>query len=224
MYLRARNDLRALFALLAVWLLCGGLATAEMLEVRVVGPDRQPVPDVAVFVEQVGVPARASSLQKATMDQRDSNFVPHILVVRKGADVDFPNSDAIAHHVYSFSKPNDFVLPLYKGVSPEPVRFEYDGIVTVGCNIHDGMLGYIVVVNTEVYGMTGVEGTVVLNVDEGASEYKVRVWSPRIRDSRTPLEITISAGDSLTAVFALKKNLRAAHTHHTESVSWDGYD
>jgi len=224
MYLRAKNDLRALFSLLAVWLLCGGPVTAEMLEVRVVGPDQQPVPNVAVFVEQSGVPARTSSLQKATLDQRDSNFVPHILVVQKGAHVDFPNSDVIAHHVYSFSKPNDFVLPLYKGAPPEPVHFKHDGVVTVGCNIHDGMLGYIVVVNTEVYGMTGMEGKVVLNVDESASEYKVRVWSPRIRDSRAPLETTISAGDSLSVVFVLKKNLRAAHTHNTESVSWDDYD
>ena len=189
--------------------------------VRVVGNDQKPVSGVAVFVRQQS--SQRAKPAGAVMDQRDQRFVPHMLIVQKGAVVEFPNSDAIAHHVYSFSKPNNFELPLYKGSPPDPVLFQHEGIVTVGCNIHDSMLGYIVVVDTDVFAMTDVDGVARLEVDGDASAWEVNVWSPRIRDSRDPLVKVIEAGESLTATFALQKKLRPAHDDHSESVSWDDY-
>ena len=196
-------------------------AQADELFVRVVGNDQKPVSGVAVFVRQQS--SQRAKPAGAVMDQRDQRFVPHMLIVQKGAVVEFPNSDAIAHHVYSFSKPNNFELPLYKGSPPDPVLFQHEGIVTVGCNIHDSMLGYIVVVDTDVFAMTDVDGVARLEVDGDASAWEVNVWSPRIRDSRDPLVKVIEAGESLTATFALQKKLRPAHDDHSESVSWDDY-
>ena len=48
--------------------------------------------------------AAVAATTGATMDQVDSRFAPHILVVQTGTSVEFPNSDVIAHHVYSFSQ------------------------------------------------------------------------------------------------------------------------
>lgn len=197
---------------------------AGELAVRVVSKDGQPVPDVAVFVKQAGVSVDAAhEPQSAIMDQRDVRFVPHILVVEKGASVEFPNSDVVAHHVYSFSRPNNFVLPLYKGAPPAPVLMEHDGVVTLGCNIHDGMLGYIVIVDTSVFGATDENGVASLSVDDGASAYEVSIWSPRIRDSRDPLVQNISALSNDGVTFKLQKSLRPAHTEESESVEWEEY-
>jgi len=203
-------------------LLLAGVASAGTLEVRVLDPAGEAVPEVAVFVNQLGVNAAADrEREPAVMDQRDSRFVPHVLVVEKGAGVEFPNSDIIAHHVYSFSKPNDFVLPLYKGSPPDPVRFEHDGIVTLGCNIHDHMLAYIVVVDTPVFGVTDRNGTVSLQVDDAATGYEVHAWSARIRDSKRPLvQQTATAGEM---IFSLEKKLRPRHDDETDSVQWDEY-
>jgi plastocyanin len=199
-------------------------ATAGDLSVRVTGKDGQPVPGVVVFVKQAGV-ARDASRQpeSAVMDQRDVRFVPHVLVVEKGASVEFPNSDDVAHHVYSFSRPNNFVLPLYKGTPPAPVLLEFDGVVTLGCNIHDGMLGYIVVVDTNVFGTTDESGATALTIDDDASSYDVSIWSPRIRDSRDPLVQSVTAVPSDGITFSLKKSLRPAHAEQSESVEWDEY-
>ncbi len=200
----------------------GAPALAGTLQVQVVGPDGQPVSNVAVFVQQGG-PAYTGKVAAAVMDQRDKRFVPHILVVQKGAAVSFPNSDVVGHHVYSFSKPNKFVLPLYKGTPPDPVVFDHDGIAILGCNIHDGMLGYIVVVDTDVFAKTGDDGRVELNIDDSATAYEVNIWSPRIRDAKGHLVQTLSGNAPGEVTFALEKKLRPAHIDRSESVAWDDY-
>jgi plastocyanin len=198
-------------------------AAAGELHVTVVDNDGRPVPDVAVFATQRDVARPLENPRPAVMDQKDERFVPHILLVQKGAAVEFPNSDVIAHHVYSFSRPNDFELPLYKGTPPDPVRFVHDGIVTLGCNIHDSMLGYIVVVDTDVFAMTDGNGAVTLDVDDNASGWRVHAWSPRFRDSREPLVTDVGNGDPLVATFRLQKGLRPAHGDESGSLLWNDY-
>lgn len=201
------------------------MAPAAEFSVLVTGADGMPVSEVAVFVKQQGVATAADhSPVSAVMDQRDQRFLPHILVVEKGATVAFPNSDVIAHHVYSFSRPNNFVLPLYKGTAPEPVRMTHDGVVTLGCNIHDNMLAYVVVVDTSVFGKTDETGRVVLNVDENADAYEVSIWSPRIRDLHESLTQTIASPPSESVTFTLKKSLRPSHVEQTDAVAWDDYE
>jgi len=199
-------------------------AVAGEMTVQVVAVDGRPVPDVAVFVKQGGVVVDAAHLPApAIMDQRDVRFVPHVLIVEKGASVEFPNSDSVAHHVYSFSRPNQFVLPLYKGTPPSPEDFEHEGVVILGCNIHDGMLGYIVVVDTSVFGVTNENGIVSLLVDDSANDYDVSIWSPRIRDSRDPIIQSFAAVPAGGITFELQKSLRPPHVQQTGSVAWDEY-
>lgn len=197
---------------------------AGELSVRVVGHDGKAVPGVAVFVKQAGI-VRDETLRPkpSVMDQRDVRFVPHILVVEKGASVEFPNSDVVAHHVYSFSRPNNFVLPLYKGTPPAPVFMEHDGVITLGCNIHDGMLGYIVVVDTNVFAVTDESGAALLSVANGADNYEVSIWSPRIRDSKDPIVQSVSTVPDDGITFNLQKSLRTAHGEASGSVEWDEY-
>jgi plastocyanin len=198
---------------------------AASVEVQVVGLKGEPVADVAVFVEQESAAPTELPDMPATMDQRDTQFVPHMLVIRKGQSVEFPNSDVVAHHVYSFSKPNNFVLPLYKGDAHDPITFDHDGVVILGCNIHDHMLGYIVVVDTDVFGTTDESGRVSLNVDDDASQYTVHIWSPRLRETDASLkqELHLSGQEDARLTFTLQKNLRAPHQSMSEGVKWSEY-
>lgn len=192
---------------------------AGLLEISVVDAESNPVPNVAVYVTQDGAMI-ASATGSAVMDQRETRFEPHILVIQKGTTVEFPNSDVVAHHVYSFSKPNDFVLPLYKGDPHKPVMFGHDGIVTLGCNIHDQMLGYIVVVDTDIFGVTDEAGTLSVVIDDTGGAVTVSIWSPRIRDKELTQDV---AATSRSAVFSLQKKLRPAHDSDTEAMQWSEY-
>nr|KJZ08373.1 hypothetical protein TW77_12800 [Pseudoalteromonas rubra] len=102
-----------------------------------------PLPDVVV---EVVAPVYTGSVQQvAVMDQVAKQFQPKLLTIMQGQAVSFPNSDDIRHHVYSFSDTKRFELKLYAGTPIQPIRFEQPGVVVLGCNIHDSMVGYIYV-------------------------------------------------------------------------------
>jgi plastocyanin len=88
------------------------------------------------------------------MAQQKKQFVPEVLVVPVGSEVRFPNHDTVRHHVYSFSPAKKFELKLYTGTPANPVLFDRPGVVVLGCNIHDQMVGWILVVDTPYYAQT----------------------------------------------------------------------
>ena len=129
----------------------------------------------------------------AIMNQIDKQFAPHVLVVRSGTDISFPNADNLFHHVYSFSPAKQFELKLYKEFTADPLRFEQAGIVDIGCNIHDWMLGYIVVSDSPFYGKTNDEGTLDITLPVG--EYDIMTWHPQLPE----LQLFDSASLNVTA-------------------------
>ena len=155
----------------------------------------------------------------ALADSVQVGFVAPVLVVQKGTLVEFPNSDPIAHHVYSFSQPNDFQLPLYKGDVHEPIAFDHPGLVTLGCNIHDQMLAYILIVDGPVFGMTNEAGQVTLDSPASAGA-TVSIWSPRIRPRGETLTLDASNAE---VVFQLQGRLRPPHDSERGGVEWSDY-
>lgn len=197
-------------------------AFADGVRVTVVDRQGEPVPNVAVYINGAG-PEHAPVGTSATMDQVDLRFVPHLLVVQSGTSVDFPNSDTVAHHVYSFSHPNHFKLPIYKGDAHPPVTFNQSGIVALGCNIHDQMLAYILVVDTPTFSMTNDDGVAMLDTQPG-QDMEVSIWSPRIRDKLESLSVAVEPTDIDPAVtFKLQKSLRAPFDAIPEALSWSEY-
>lgn len=125
-----------------------------------------------------GVDVTELSPKPADMEQLNRQFKPFVLAVQKGAPVTFPNRDQTAHHVYSFSKPITFELPLYKKVTPKPVTFDKAGLVPLGCNIHDWMIAYIMVVDTPFFTQFTQNQVVFDELPHG--EYEVKLWHPAI--------------------------------------------
>jgi len=171
--------------------LIGAANAQETAVVRVVDADGQPIAGAAVYLAPQDAPAPAASAASAIMDQVGYQFVPRVLVVRTGTEVAFPNSDNVLHHVYSFSEVKRFELPLYAGTIHAPVRFDRAGLVTLGCNIHDDMVGYILVVDTPWFGKTGADGSLVIE-DLPAGHYDVSAWSDRQRDANTILHASLA--------------------------------
>lgn len=177
---------QALGALLGVCVCASSLGGS--LEVRVFDGE-QAVP--AAVVELLGPALPAPSPAPGIMDQINSEFVPRQLVVTRGSEVSFPNSDVTRHQVYSFSPTKRFELPLYSGTPPDPVRFDSAGVVTLGCNIHDAMIGYIVVVDSDHWSQTGDDGVARLQgLPEG--DYRLRIWHERIAAEPEGLTVSVA--------------------------------
>lgn len=115
------------------------------------------------------------------MDQRAQQFVPNVLAVRTGTAVSFPNSDDIRHHVYSFSPAKRFELRLYKGTPSAPVVFDTPGVVVLGCNIHDWMLGYVYVTDDPWFAVSDEQGRLQLD-GLPPGRYQVSLWHPQLPD------------------------------------------
>lgn len=137
----------------------------------------------------------------AVMDQKNRTFLPHVLPIQTGTAVQFPNSDDIRHQVYSFSTAKTFQLPLYTGTPSNPIVFDKAGVASLGCNIHDRMSAYIVVVDTPHFAATGKSGRVTLS-DLPAGKYVVQIWHPQLRAEAAP--ITLTASEQAQLVFALR--------------------
>lgn len=162
----------------------------------------QPVAQAAVSVLVKGVRATAPSGATASMAQRGRAFQPTVLVVQTGTPVLFPNFDTVRHHVYSFSPIRKFEIKLYAGTPAAPVVFDKAGTATLGCNIHDQMLGYIHVVDTPHFGLTGTDGQV--NLDLPAGEHRVQVWWPALGETNPGVELSLKAGSGQAVLLRVK--------------------
>ncbi|MEM7096808.1 MAG: methylamine utilization protein [Pseudomonadota bacterium] len=172
--------------------------------VRVLDKHGSPVEGVLVFSSAVSNPANPEGY---VMDQVDLAFNPSVLVVPVGAKVLFPNSDPVAHHVYSISRPNNFSLPLYRGQLPNPIRFDHEGVVVLGCNIHDHMVGHIVVTDRVLQGQTNAQGYLSLMANEQnlGPDATVQIWSPRIRSRELTVQSLVQDTEH---TFQLERRLR----------------
>jgi plastocyanin len=132
--------------------------------------------------------------------QEDQEFSAYVTVVQAGTRVVFPNRDTVQHHVYSVSKPKKFELPLYNPGQAESFVFDVSGIVPLGCNIHDWMLAYLVVVPTPWFAQTGATG--LATVAAPAGRYRLELWHPRLATPVTE-EVTLGSGPGAAREFTL---------------------
>jgi plastocyanin len=164
------------------------LSYSSSIDIVISDNQQSPMSNVVIYLLGKGSPGTPSD-SMAIMDQINTQFYPHILAVQRNTQVSFPNSDSIQHHVYSFSPAKVFELELYKGLQANPLLFDKLGIVEMGCNVHDWMLGYIYVVDTPYFAKTDQSGSVNVQVPDG--EYTVRAWHPRISDSPESFQKTL---------------------------------
>lgn len=181
------------------WLICSVMSLAFVrvdaahLNVQVLDRAGQPVKGVVIAVHGPSAPARKEA--PAVMDQVQRRFVPLVLPVRVGTQVTFPNSDSVAHQVYSFSPPKRFELGLYRGRAHPPLTFDAPGLVVLGCNIHDQMIGYVYVTDADEFGKTDDQGRWQTDALL-AGEHRLEVWSPLFARDEPSMARLLSIGES----------------------------
>ncbi len=178
-------------------------ASAATLTVDVRNGRGAAIPDAVVYAVPEG---RTLPIAKRTavMDQKNRTFIPHVLAVQTGTAVRFPNSDDIRHQVYSFSSAKQFQLPLYKGTPANPIVFENSGVVSLGCNIHDRMSAYIVIVDTPYFATTSKHGRAEVS-SISAGKYSLRVWYPEMTQEPPPVPLNLGATDSKELTVVVRK-------------------
>lgn len=159
---------------------CFSLCLAPVLAwsdiaVQVTDSSGQPLSDAVVFLKSPSILAASKPMSNVEMAQKDRQFIPGVQIVTVGTAIEFPNLDDVRHHVYSFSPAKIFELKLYAQKPESPVVFEETGIIELGCNIHDSMLGWVLVNDSSVFATTDGQGQATFSGYK-AGNYSVDVW------------------------------------------------
>jgi plastocyanin len=181
-------------AAIALALAAGAVAAgAAPVDVNVLGRDGKPLAEAVVFLESAAAKAAARPLAGVEVEQVDRRFNARITVVTTGSAVAFPNRDKVRHHVYSFSPVKTFELKLYIGTPANPVVFDKPGIAVLGCNIHDTMAAWVVIVETPFHGQTAANGRARL-ADVPPGNYRLRSWHPDLPPGAPALDQPLVVG------------------------------
>jgi plastocyanin len=156
-----------------------GPAAAGRLTVQVSDGAGEPLAEAVVVARPVGGAAVRAAAGGQMMVQQGQSFNPAVLVVATGASVAFPNKDRMRHHIYSFSEAKRFEVRLYSGEDVPTVVFDKPGIITLGCNIHDWMRGYIYVADSPYFALSDASGAAALGTLPDGS-YEVVLWHPAL--------------------------------------------
>jgi hypothetical protein len=188
-------------------------AAAADISFKLTDPKGAPIADAVVALIPLDLPAQitppAGPLEIAQSGQEFSMFVTPVVV---GTTISFPNADKVGHQVYSLSPAKKFALPLYKPGQSDTVVFDRPGVVALGCNIHDWMLAYVVVLETPWFAKSARDGAAVVDVPAG--RYRAEVWHPLLAKTATR-ELTIARGAApapQSFTLALKPDRRIRRT------------
>ena len=140
---------------------------------------------------------------KFVMDQRNLEFIPHILPVPVGATVHFPNNDKVDHNVFSMSRAKKFNLGSYKPGESKTVVFDKPGVVEMRCDVHAEMAAYILVLKNPYFAVTDKSGHFKIpdpdylkrvglaGVDNlPAGKYFIKTWHEKLKNKKTPVIVS----------------------------------
>ena len=179
---------------LALAAACGGVQSASV-SVSVSDQAGRPLHDAVVLLEPATGKLPVAPLPGVQIAQVKRQFAPQVSVVTVGTPVSFPNDDTVRHHVYSFSPVKTFELKLYAGVPNTPVVFDKPGIAVLGCNIHDQMVAWVVVVDTPLYARSAASGKArIEGVPPG--NYQLRVWHSALAEGAPPTSSPLAVGST----------------------------
>ena len=116
--------------------------------------------------------------QRQKLDQRNKRFVPHVVVVETGGEVDFPNNDPFFHNVFSIYNGKRFDLGLYASGEARPVLFNRPGVSYIFCNIHPQMSAIVITLDTPYHALTDATGNFAIS-DVPSGRYRLQVWHER---------------------------------------------
>jgi plastocyanin len=156
--------------------------------------------DAVVYLQQVPgtFPPTAE-----TMDQKQMQFIPHVLAVVAGSTVKFANSDPTPHNVFSpdHEKYNLGTFP--QGQSKEYAFGKcaaFPCVYTQLCRIHPEMEGFVVVLQNRYFAVSDRDGKFEIK-DVPPGNYTVGVWHPKLKGQPKPAVVV--AGKPAAVDFTL---------------------
>jgi len=142
--------------------------------------------------------------EPASMSQRDKKYVPDVLVITRGQEVQFSNDDKVVHNVFSMSEARQFDLGEGKPGSSAKADFANTGIIDLYCNIHSGMVANILVLPNRRFAYTDSNGNYKIDgIPPG--KYQLFAWHRMASPARADVDVKAGAKLDVSLTLNLDK-------------------
>ncbi|HEU4335313.1 MAG TPA: carboxypeptidase regulatory-like domain-containing protein [Candidatus Eisenbacteria bacterium] len=167
-------------------------------------PERGAPKDAVVYIESLDASvneALPAPPARPKLAQEQQSFLPRVVVVPAGGSVEFPNKDPIYHSVFSVSPAKRFDLGRYGRGTSKRVTFPKAGLVTVYCDIHSNMEGFVFVAPNRAVAQPDESGRFALP-DLPPGRYTLLAWHPDLTPLRREVTVPESGDVDLDLRFA----------------------
>ena len=176
------------------------------VQITVQSKNKKFLADMVVYLEPLSGQILPTSKEILVINQKNKAFSPYLSVIQANQEIRFTNNDDITHHIYSVSHGNKFSFKVRAGQSNANTIFDHRSEIAMGCNIHDWMSGYLLVVDTPYFAKTNKLGMVNFsNVKHG--EYQIVVWHPQLQESNNRLIINKNINENINFSVSLTAEL-----------------
>ena len=178
---------------------CGDSKLDPVLVVGSQGEVKNAVIQIADLKQTVSVP------KEAVMDQMKCEYIPHVSAIPAGTTVKIKNSDGILHNVHSFSEKNSpFNRAQPKYLKEISEKFIHPEVVSVRCDVHGWMSGWIVVSESAFSYVTSADGSFKLE-SVPVGKYTLEVWHETLGRATQSVEVKLAEVTNVTFEFQMKK-------------------
>jgi len=158
--------------------------------------------DVIISVHPMSYVLEVDTLAPVKILQMDAEFVPRVVPITPGTEVQFINRDGFFHNVFSLTPGSRFNIGRKATGIVVSRRFYNLGEIKLFCDIHAQMNATVVCLDTPYFTRVSPDGRYEISgIPEG--QYEVRVYHPDLPQIQEIVEIRV--GESITKNFTLSR-------------------
>jgi plastocyanin len=131
--------------------------------------------------------------EPAVVDQVGCVFMPHVVAIMAGQEVEFRNSDPVSHNIRCMPKRNSAFNNVFATKSAVKSKFDSPELgIPLKCDIHFWMSGFVHVSSHPFFAITGEDGSFVISgVPPGS--YTLLAWHETLKPQTQT--VTVGAGE-----------------------------
>ncbi len=191
------------------------VVAASQFNIVLVDNNNQPLPNLVVYLKPADDVVLAKTDKVIEIGQFNRTFTPHISVMQLGTQVNFSNQDDITHHIYSPIGQNKFAFKIRAGQVKTKSDFQQVGEVAMGCNIHDWMSGYLLIVDTPLFGKTNDQGLIHFDLSH-QGQYELVIWHPKLEAEQNRISRVVNWQQQKSMTIKVKNKIATAAAQQSD--------
>jgi len=169
---------------------CGSSLSADYV---VVGSDGG-LKNVVIVIENIEQGKEFDRAAVVEFENTKCMFEPHVSTAVVGQKLGIVSRDPILHNTHLYHGPKErtlfnIAIPFEDKVIKKPLR--KPGQVTVKCDAHEWMLGYVYVSRNPYITVTSTDGSYTIG-DVPPGTYTLKIWHEKLGE--TTVEVTVNSG------------------------------